>query len=189
MYERGHGLPQKGAIWHCRWQFVPPGETSDSPLACRSRGPAGQRSAQAPPSLGWQAHRDPQPRTSLQQQQVRGSRDSGSSSASKEQERKPAIQAPQARSLGRPDTGRLAVSPACRSMQDKLNVAPLCPAGRRAQLSSLPPWPCKHQPKVCCNCICARAGEPSAASASACRPTAKSCPNAGDIIPKGGPQT
>lgn len=86
-YEMGHGLLQKGAIWHCRWQFVPPGETSDSPLACRSRDPAGQRSAEAPPSLGWQAHRDPQPRTSLQQQQVRGSRDSGSI-ASKEQERK-----------------------------------------------------------------------------------------------------
>ena len=63
-YEEGHGLLQKGAFWHCRWQFVPPGETSESPLACRSRDPTGQRSAEAPRRpLRWQVYRDPQSRT------------------------------------------------------------------------------------------------------------------------------
>lgn len=89
----------------------------------------------APLPLRWQVYRDPQSRTipSSSSSSSRYSSVKSSSVASEGQERKPAKQAP---SLGRPDTGRLAVSPACRSMQDKL-MWPL-PLPRKAA-GAIPP--------------------------------------------------
>lgn len=183
--ERGHRpcCLQRG-IWHCRWQSVPPGETSDSPLACRSRDPAGQRSAELlPPSGG-----KPTTTRSREQSSVAAAGTPGTvaSSASNDQgEGKPTKQAP---SLGRPDTGRLAVSRACRSMQGKL-MAPRCPARRRAQR---PPGHATSDQRyiqyTLCDCIL-RTSSPLVASPYP--PAAKLRPNAGDIIPKRGlaPQT
>lgn len=63
---RGHGpCLAEGGIWHCRWQLVPPGETGDSPLACRSRDPTGQRSPSAPPCLRWQVYQRPASREQI----------------------------------------------------------------------------------------------------------------------------